>query len=63
MREEAFNVILGTVNTIQGAVVSWNTTMASAPMVNRTSFEDMLAEEANFTPGHQPKHETFLDMM
>ena len=37
--------------------------MASAPMVNRTSFEDMLAEEAHFTPYHQPKHVTFLDMM
>ena len=43
--------------------MSHNTTMVSAPMVNRTSFEDMLAEEVNFTPGHQLKHVTFLDMM
>ena len=52
MKEEAFNVVPGTVNTMRGAAVSYNTMMASAPMVNRTSFEDMLAEEANFTPGH-----------
>ena len=48
---------------MRGAAVSCNTMMASAPMVNKNSFEDMLAEEAKFTPGHQPKHVTFLDMM
>ena len=63
MREEAFNVVLGTVNTMQGAVVLQNTTMTSASIVNRTSFEDMLAEEANFTPSHQPKQSTFMDTM
>ena len=61
MREEIFNLIPGTVNTMRGAAVSHNTTMASAPMVNQTSFENMLAEEANFTPSHQPKHVTFRD--
>ena len=63
MREEIFNLILGTVNTMRGTAVSHNTTMASAPMVNKTSFEDMLAEEANFTPSHQPKHVRFRDMI
>ena len=43
--------------------MSQNTTIASASVVHRTSFEDMLAEKANFTPGYQPKHVTFLDMM
>ena len=63
MSEEAFNVVPGTVNTMQGTAVLCNTMKASAPVVNRTSFEDMLAEETNFTPGCQPKHVTFLDMM
>ena len=63
MREEVFNVILGTVNTIRGTAVLHNTTMASAPMVNKNSFEDMLAEEANITVSCQPKHVTFLDTM
>ena len=56
-------MVLGTVNTMQGAAVLCNTTMASAPMVNRTSFKDMLAEEANFTPSNQLKHVTFPDMI
>ena len=63
MREEIFNLIPGTVNTMTGAAVSHNTTIASMPMVNQTSFEHMLAEEANFTPSHQPKHVTFRDMI
>ena len=62
-REEIFNLILGTMNTIRGAAVSHNTTVASAPRISQTSFEDMLTEEANSTPGHQPKHVTFRDMM
>ena len=33
------------------------------PMINKESFEDMLAEEANFTPNHQPKHVKFADMV
>ena len=57
MREEIFNLIPGTVNTMRGTAVSHNTTVASAPMVNQTSFEDMLAEEANFTPSCQPKQD------
>ena len=61
MREEIFNLILGTVHTIRGAAVSQNTTMASVPRVSQTFFEDMLAEEANFTPHCQPKHVTFRD--
>ena len=61
MRGEVFNIILGTVNTMRGAAESCNTTMTSAPVVDKNSFEDMLAEEANFTPTCQPKHVTFLD--
>ena len=61
MREEIFSLILGTVNTMRGTAVSHNTTMASAAMVSQTSFEGMLAEEANFTPSCQLKHVTFRD--
>ena len=60
---EVFNTILGTVNTMRGAAVLHNTTMASAPMVNLNSFKDMLAEEANFTTSHQPKHVNIMDTM
>ena len=63
MREEIFNFILGTVNTVRHAVVSHNTTVASVPRISQTSFEDKLAEEANVTPGCQPKHVTFMDTM
>ena len=63
MREEVFNIIPGTVNTMRGAAVLHNTSMASAPMVNQNSFEDILAEEANFTPSHLPNHVTFMDTM
>ena len=56
-------MVQGIFNTMRGAAVSWDTTMASVPVVNKNSFEDMLAEEVNFTPGHQPKHVTFLEMM
>ena len=63
MREEIFNLILGTVNTIRGTAVSHNNTMASVPRVSQTSFEDMLAEETNFTPSCQQKHVTFKDII
>ena len=63
MREEIFNLNLRTVNTIKGTAVSHNTTMASVPRVSQTSFEDMLAEEANLTSSCQPKHVTFRDMV
>ena len=33
----------------------------TAPIVNKTSFKDMLAEEANFTPSHQPRYAKFAD--
>ena len=56
-------MVPGTVNTRRGAAVLHDTTMASAPVANKNSFEDMLAEEANFTASCQPKHVTFLDMM
>ena len=49
-------MIPGTVNTMGGTAVSHNNTMASVPRISQTSFEDMLAEEANSTPGCQPKH-------
>ena len=51
MREEIFNMVLGTVNTMRGAAVLHNTTMVSAPMVNQNSFKDMLTEEVNVTSG------------
>ena len=38
-------------------------TMINTPMINRASFEDMLAEEANFTPSYQPRHVKFADTM
>ena len=38
MREEIFNLIPRTVNTVRGAAVSHNTTRASAPRVSQTSF-------------------------
>ena len=63
MREEIFNLIPRTMNTVRGAAVSHNTTVASVPRISQTSFVDMLAEEANATPGHQPKHVTFMDTM
>ena len=60
MRDDIFNLIPGTVNTRQGAAVaSYSPTVA--PMLNKDSFEDMLAKEANFTPSHQPRHGTFAD--
>ena len=31
------------------------------PVVNRELFKDMLAEEASFTPSHQPRHVKFAD--
>ena len=43
-------------------MASHSTTMAT-PIINRTSFEDMLAEEANYTPGCQPRHVRFVDTM
>ena len=63
MREEIFNLILSTVNTVRGAAVSHNTTVASVPGISQTSFEEMLAEKSNVTPGHQQKHVTFMDTM
>ena len=53
MREEIINLILGTVNTVRGMAVSHNTTVVSVPRISQTSFEDMLAEETNVTPGCQ----------
>ena len=59
MREEIFNLIPGAVNTVRGTAVSHNTTVASVPRISQTFFEDMLAEEANVTPGCQPKHDVY----
>ena len=30
-------------------------------MINKASFEDMLAEETNYTPSHQPRHVKFAN--
>ena len=43
-------------------MVSHNTTIVT-PVINKASFEDMLAEEANYTPSCQPKHVIFVDMI
>ena len=37
--------------------------LPATPVINMASFEDMLDEEANFTPSHQPRHVKFMDMM
>ena len=50
MRDEVFSLILGTVNTMRGTALLCNTMITSAPMVNKNSFKDILAKEANFTP-------------
>ena len=63
MREGVFNMVLGTVYTRRGAAVLHDTIMTSALIVDKNSFEDMLAEEVNFTARCQTKHVTFLDMM
>ena len=63
MREEVFNLIPEIVSTVRGTAVSCNTMITSAPVVDKNSSKDMLAEEANFTPSQQPKHVTFMDMM
>ena len=61
MWEDIFNLILGTVNTRQGtAVASHNTTLAT-PIIHKALFEDMLAEEANYTPSCQPRHVKFVN--
>ena len=43
-------------------MVSHSVTMATL-VINKTSFEDILAEETNFTTSHQPRHVKFMDMM
>ena len=60
MWEEILNLILGMVNTRQGAAVA-SDSLSVAPTVNRESYEDILAEEATFTPSHQPRHVKFTD--
>ena len=60
MQEEVCNLVPGTVNTMHGTAASHNTMIPNTPMVNQTSFEDMLAEEAHSRSNHQPKHIKFL---
>ena len=60
MRDEILNLILGTVN------IGWGTAVTShsptvAPVIDKVSFEDMLGEEANFMPSHQPRYVKFAD--
>ena len=62
MWEAIFNLILGTVNTSQGAAVALHS-LPATPMLSKTSFEDMLAEEAHFTPSSKPGCVKFVDMM
>ena len=64
MRDEIYNLIAGTVNMRSGTAVTLNSSaVAAAPVnpVNRESFEDMLAEETNFTVSHQPRHAKNVD--
>ena len=63
IREDIFNLIPVMVNTVRGTVVSHNTSVASVPRISQTSIEDMFAEGANVTPGHQQKHVIFMDTM
>ena len=63
MQEEIFNFTPGTVNTRKGTPVASHSTTMATPIISRASFEDMLAEEANYTPGHQPRHVRFVDTM
>ena len=63
MQGEIFNLIPGTVNTRRGAAVASHSMTMAIPIINKISFEDMLAEEANFTPSHQPRHVKFADTM
>ena len=62
MQGEIFNLILGMVNNRQVAAVASNSPTV-VPIVNRESFEDMLAEEMTFTPSHQPRHVKFADIL
>ena len=56
-------MVPGAINTQRGTAVSHNTIMASAPVVNQRSFEDMLAKEANLTSSWPQKHVNFMDTM
>ena len=60
--DEIFNLIQGTVNTKWGAAVaSYSLTVTS--LINWASFEDMLAEEADFTPSDQLRCVKFTDTL
>ena len=61
MWEEIFNLILGTVNTRRGTAVASHFMTMATPVINKASFEDMPAEEANFTPSNQPSCVKFAD--
>ena len=54
---------MGTLNTRWGTAVASHIATMATPIINRASFEDILAEEANYTPGHQPRHVRFVDTM
>ena len=60
---EIFNLIPGMVNTRRGAAVALHSTTMATLIINKTSFKDMLANEASFTPSHQPRHVKFADLM
>ena len=63
MQEEVVNLIPGTVNTRQGAAVASHSTTMATPIIYRASFEDILAEEANYTLDNQPRCGRFVDTM
>ena len=60
MRDEIFNLILGKVNTRWGSAMALNSPTV-APILNRESFEEMLAKEVTFTPSHKPRHVKYAD--
>ena len=62
MWEDIFKLRPGMINTRRGTAVASHS-LPATPAINRASFEDMLAEEANCTLSHQPRHVTFVDMI
>ena len=62
MRDEIFNLIQERMNTMWGTAVASNSPTVTL-IVSWEELQDMLAEEANFTPSHQPKCVKFTDMV
>ena len=61
--EEIFNLVPGTLNTRWCIAVASQSATIATPVINKASFEDMLAEEANYTYSCQPRHVKSADMV